>query len=119
MFLHSLSNSSISYLLNQKQESTLQTHWFSNLTTGTHYNLKSFHVPILNCKNKTTPLNIKQQNEIPKWPTNPVETSEVMGSAARANAAGNAIDRISIPSPSNLNSSLQSDNTINEIYQNK
>lgn len=42
-----------------------------------------------------------------------------MGSAARANAAGNAIDRISIPSPSNLNSSLQNDNTINQIYQNK
>lgn len=31
------------------------------------------------------------------WPTNAVSTRDVIGSAAKANAAGNAIDMISIP----------------------
>lgn len=43
---------------------------------------------------------------IPKWPTNAVSTKEVIGSAARANAAGNAILTISHPSTSNFTTSL-------------
>lgn len=36
---------------------------------------------------------IKKEKQVSKWPTKAVSTSEAMGSAAKANAAGSAIDR--------------------------
>lgn len=47
---------------------------------------------------------------------NPVSTSEAIGSAARAKAAGSAIERICIPSPSSLNISLQNPKVINARF---
>jgi len=37
------------------------------------------------------------------WPTNAVSINEAIGSAAKATAAGKAMESISIPSSSNLN----------------
>lgn len=43
----------------------------------------------------------------PKWPTNALSTNKAIGSAASANTAGNAIDKISSPSSSTFNSFLK------------
>ena len=55
----------------------------------------------------------KQQKNIPIWPMNAVSTSEAIGSAVKAIAAGSAIDNISRPRLSDLKTSLHIKKKIN------
>lgn len=50
---------------------------------------------------------IRREQAIPIWPTKAVSTKDVTGSAAKASAAGNAMDNISHPSSLSLNPSLR------------
>jgi hypothetical protein len=51
-------------------------------------------------------INVRKKRNIPKWPMNAVSMREAIGSAATANAEGNAIPNISFESASNLKISL-------------
>jgi hypothetical protein len=51
-------------------------------------------------------INVRKKRNIPKWPMYAVSMREAIGSAATANAEGNAIPNISFESASNLKISL-------------